>query len=235
MSLPEDVKTQLERFEAAVASVETGLAPILALDRRELESALTPVERAKVHVSMANAISTMFSSASTLAISSVAWKHLSRHPTSVPSHLLFRRSVRKVVSNKKAKNTSKNFLQHPHLTTPSSRPHRPVYLRAVGLDPADHAVKRELERVELYRAKLDKAAAAERRAAAKTARSKVDVAAADRMVKHAMGSSKARADAEDDECDSDGEKESAEEPKSKKKRKGGDGNGGSREGKKKKR
>ena len=85
LSLPEDVKSQLERFEAAVASVETGLAPILALDRRELEAALTPLERAKVHVSMANAVSTLFS----------------------------------------------------------------MYLKAVGLDPADHAVKRELERVAL--------------------------------------------------------------------------------------
>ena len=61
LSLPEDVKSQLERFEAAVSSVETGLAPILALDRRELEAALTPLERAKVHVSMANAVSTLFS------------------------------------------------------------------------------------------------------------------------------------------------------------------------------
>ena len=104
LSLPEDVKSQLERFEAAVASVETGLAPILALDRRELEAALTPLERAKVHVSMANAVSTLFS----------------------------------------------------------------MYLKAVGLDPADHAVKRELERVALYRTKLDTATAAERRAAAGT-------------------------------------------------------------------
>ena len=123
LSLPEDVKSQLERFEAAVASVETGLAPILALDRRELEAALTPLERAKVHVSMANAVSTLFS----------------------------------------------------------------MYLKAVGLDPADHEVKRELERVALYRTKLDKAAAAERRAAGKAARSAVDAAAAGRMVKHALG------------------------------------------------
>lgn len=123
LSLPEDVKSQLERFEAAVASVETGLAPILALDRRELEAALTPLERAKVHVSMANAVSTLFS----------------------------------------------------------------MYLKAVGLDPADHAVKRELERVALYRTKLDKAAAAERRAAGKAARGAVDAAAAGRMVKHALG------------------------------------------------
>ena len=65
LTLPEDVKAQLERFEGAVSSVESGLAPILALDRRELEAALTPVERARVHVSMANTVSTMFSSTST--------------------------------------------------------------------------------------------------------------------------------------------------------------------------
>ena len=116
LSLPEDVKSQLERFEAAVSSVETGLAPILALDRRELEAALTPLERAKVHVSMANAVSTLFS----------------------------------------------------------------MYLKAVGLDPADHAVKRELERVALYRTKLDKATAAERRAPR-------GFAGAGRMVERALG------------------------------------------------
>jgi exosome complex protein LRP1 len=161
LSLPEDVKSQLERFEAAVASVETGLAPILALDRRELEAALTPLERAKVHVSMANAVSTLFS----------------------------------------------------------------MYLKAVGLDPADHAVKRELERVALYRTKLDKAAAAERRAAGKTARSTVD-AAAGRMVKHALGTTR------DEPSDaSEGERDE-EKPKERKRKSEAGGKSG---GKKKKR
>lgn len=64
MELPEDVKEQLSRFEAAVASVETGLEPLLGADRRELEAQLTPVERAKVHVTLANAVSTLFCSAS---------------------------------------------------------------------------------------------------------------------------------------------------------------------------
>jgi exosome complex protein LRP1 len=162
LSLPEDVKSQLERFEAAVASVETGLAPILALDRRELEAALTPLERAKVHVSMANAVSTLFS----------------------------------------------------------------MYLKAVGLDPADHAVKRELERVALYRTKLDKAAAAERRAAGKTARSTVDAAAAGRMVKHALGTTR------DEPSDaSEGERDE-EKPKERKRK---SETGGKSGGKKKKR
>lgn len=161
LSLPEDVKSQLERFEAAVASVETGLAPILALDRRELEAALTPLERAKVHVSMANAVSTLFS----------------------------------------------------------------MYLKAVGLDPADHAVKRELERVALYRTKLDKAAA-ERRAAGKTARSTVDAAAAGRMVKHALGATR------DEPSDaSEGERDE-EKPKERKRKSEAGGKSG---GKKKKR
>ena len=161
LSLPEDVKSQLERFEAAVSSVETGLAPILALDRRELEAALTPLERAKVHVSMANAVSTLFS----------------------------------------------------------------MYLKAVGLDPADHAVKRELERVALYRTKLDKAAAAERRAAGKAARSAVDAAAAGRMVEHALGAGR---------DEPSGASEGEEEPKrTERKRKSEAGGKGS--GKKKKR
>ena len=161
LSLPEDVKSQLERFEAAVASVETGLAPILALDRRELEAALTPLERAKVHVSMANAVSTLFS----------------------------------------------------------------MYLKAVGLDPADHAVKRELERVALYRTKLDKAAAAERRAAGKAARGAVDAAAAGRMVEHALGAGR---------DEPSGASEGEEEPKrTERKRKSEAGGKGS--GKKKKR
>ena len=154
LSLPEDVKSQLERFEAAVASVETGLAPILALDRRELEAALTPLERAKVHVSMANAVSTLFS----------------------------------------------------------------MYLKAVGLDPADHEVKRELERVALYRTKLDKAAAAERRAAGKAARSAVDAAAAGRMVEHALGAGR-------DEGASEGEEEPKRTERKRKSEAGGKGSG----------
>ena len=154
LSLPEDVKSQLERFEAAVASVETGLAPILALDRRELEAALTPLERAKVHVSMANAVSTLFS----------------------------------------------------------------MYLKAVGLDPADHAVKRELERVALYRTKLDKATAAERRAAGKAARSAVDAAAAGRMVEHELGAGR-------DEGASEGEEEPKRTERKRKSEAGGKGSG----------
>lgn len=64
MTLPDDVKEQLERFEAALGSVERGLEPLLAADRRELEAHLTPVERAKVHITLANAVSTLFCSAS---------------------------------------------------------------------------------------------------------------------------------------------------------------------------
>jgi len=64
MELPEDVREQLAGFEAAVASVEHGLEPLLQADRRELEAALSPVERAKVHVTLANAVTTLFCSAS---------------------------------------------------------------------------------------------------------------------------------------------------------------------------
>ena len=63
VALPEDVKEQLARFEAAVASVEEGLEPLLAADRRDLEALLSPLERAKVHVTLANAVSTLFCSA----------------------------------------------------------------------------------------------------------------------------------------------------------------------------
>jgi len=110
LTLPDDVKAQLDRFEAAVESVETGLEPLLGADRREVEASLTPLERAKVHVALANAVSTLFS----------------------------------------------------------------MYLKAVGLDPAEHAVRKELERVELYRAKLDKAAAGNRRSEKPSADKKRD-------------------------------------------------------------
>jgi exosome complex protein LRP1 len=100
-----------------------------------------------------------------------------------------------------------------------------MYLKAVGLDPADHAVKRELERVALYRTKLDKAAA-ERRAAGKTARSTVDAAAAGRMVKHALGATR------DEPSDaSEGERDE-EKPKERKRK---SETGGKSGGKKKKR
>lgn len=97
-----------------------------------------------------------------------------------------------------------------------------MYLKAVGLDPADHAVKRELERVELYRQKLDKASAAERRAAGKSAkaekgRPKINVAAAGRMVKHAMGGNRESPDSESEEE----EKKSAGKRKSEGKEKEG--------------
>jgi hypothetical protein len=52
-----------------------------------------------------------------------------------------------------------------------------VYLKTVGLDPAEHAVKRELERVELYRAKVERAGKPGRAGGAK-----LDVDAADRFI-----------------------------------------------------
>ena len=32
-----------------------------------------------------------------------------------------------------------------------------VYIKTVGMDPADHGISRELERVDLYKGKVDKA------------------------------------------------------------------------------
>lgn len=53
----------------------------------------------------------------------------------------------------------------------------------MGLDPADHAVKRELERVELYRTKVDKADTSVTETK-KPPGVKLDVAAADRFIQH---------------------------------------------------
>lgn len=50
------------------------------------------------------------------------------------------------------------------------------------MDPADHAVKRELERVELYRTKVDKADTSVTET--KPPGVKLDVAAADRFIQH---------------------------------------------------
>ena len=43
VKLPEDVKEQLEKFEAAVQEMEEGLTPLLSADRKEMEAALNPL------------------------------------------------------------------------------------------------------------------------------------------------------------------------------------------------
>ena len=62
VKLPEDVKEQLEKFEAAVEEMEKGLKPLLSADRKEMEAALDPLERAKVHIALANSVSTLYAS-----------------------------------------------------------------------------------------------------------------------------------------------------------------------------
>lgn len=62
VKLPEDVKEQLEKFEAAVQEMEEGLTPLLSADRKEMEAALNPLERARVHIALANAVSTLYAS-----------------------------------------------------------------------------------------------------------------------------------------------------------------------------
>ena len=57
-----DVKEQLEKFEAAVQEMEDGLTPLLSADRKEMEAALNPLERARVHIALANAVSTLYAS-----------------------------------------------------------------------------------------------------------------------------------------------------------------------------
>ena len=59
VKLPEDVKEQLEKFEA---EMEEGLTPLLSADRKEMEAALNPLERARVHIALANAVSTLYAS-----------------------------------------------------------------------------------------------------------------------------------------------------------------------------
>ena len=154
MTLPDDVKEQLERFEAALGSVERGLEPLLAADRRELEAHLTPVERAKVHITLANAVSTLFCSAS---------------PTLDPATGPRGRRRPASLTRRRERSLERPTPADTRISSPLSSA---VYLKAVGLDPAEHAVRRELERVDLYRAKVDKAASGERRAA------RVDTAAA---------------------------------------------------------
>lgn len=167
MTLPDDVKEQLERFEAALGSVERGLEPLLAADRRELEAHLTPLERAKVHITLANAVSTLFCSASPTLDPATATARWSPSPVPHPPPREIPRAPGRPLT--------------PRFSSPLSFA---VYLKAVGLDPAEHAVRRELERVDLYRAKVDKSASGERRAA------RVDAAAAARFVEHALGNPK---------------------------------------------
>ena len=62
VKLPEDVKEQLEKFEAAVEEMEKGLKPLLSADRKEMEAALDPLERARVHIALANSVSTLYAS-----------------------------------------------------------------------------------------------------------------------------------------------------------------------------
>jgi len=56
------VKEQLEKFEAAVEEMEKGLKPLLSADRKEMEAALDPLERARVHIALANSVSTLYAS-----------------------------------------------------------------------------------------------------------------------------------------------------------------------------
>ena len=42
--------------------MEDGLTPLLSADRKEMEAALNPLERARVHIALANAVSTLYAS-----------------------------------------------------------------------------------------------------------------------------------------------------------------------------
>ena len=59
-----------------------------------------------------------------------------------------------------------------------------MYLKTVGMDPAHHGISRELERVDLYKGKVDKAL----KLGGPT--TKLDVPAAERMINAAKGGKK---------------------------------------------
>lgn len=61
-----------------------------------------------------------------------------------------------------------------------------MYLKTVGMDPAHHGISRELERVDLYKGKVDKAL----KLGGPT--TKLDVPAAERMINAAKGGKKKR-------------------------------------------
>jgi len=61
-----------------------------------------------------------------------------------------------------------------------------VYIKTVGMDPADHGISRELERVDLYKGKVDKALKLG------GPNTKLDVPAAERMINAAQGGKKKR-------------------------------------------
>ena len=61
-----------------------------------------------------------------------------------------------------------------------------MYIKTVGMDPADHGISRELERVDLYKGKVDKALKLG------GPNTKLDVPAAERMINAAQGGKKKR-------------------------------------------
>ena len=56
---------------------------------------------------------------------------------------------------RKSRLPAEHFTNSPRLCNVS--PRITVYIKTVGMDPADHGISRELERVDLYKGKVDKA------------------------------------------------------------------------------
>ena len=87
-----------------------------------------------------------------------------------------------------------------------------VYIKTVGMDPADHGISRELERVDLYKGKVDKALKLG------GPNTKLDVPAAERMINAAQGGKKKR-EANKDEAEDMIEEASENKKKGDKKKK----------------
>ena len=121
-----------------MAAVEQGLEPLLAADRRDMEAALTPLERAKVHVTLANAVSTLFCSASPprspLTHSFPNTKYFPDERRSRSPRARLRWHSSRLVARRGSPRPC-GRPPHPFLRAP-----RAVYLKTVGLEPAEHAV-----------------------------------------------------------------------------------------------
>eukprot|EP00761_Pharyngomonas_kirbyi_P012269 gb/GECH01012296.1/.p1 GENE.gb/GECH01012296.1/~~gb/GECH01012296.1/.p1 ORF type:complete len:169 (+),score=33.52 gb/GECH01012296.1/:1-507(+) len=132
--LPKGVNKEIETFKRALSDIEEHIQPFLKQNLTELSDNLDPLKRAKLHVTMAYTVNTLFF----------------------------------------------------------------MYLRTQGIDPKDHPVSSEIERVKSYMQKVGKA---EDNLNAKRSLY-VDKEAAGRIIKHAMNSGKAKQNKKRKESDS---------------------------------
>lgn len=60
MELPQEVQDSIDQFESKLNELEKLMAPVFKADFHTLLSQLTPLEAAKMHVTMAYALNTLF-------------------------------------------------------------------------------------------------------------------------------------------------------------------------------